>query len=125
MATAKEKIKANQLLKAEEVEKADTRQRINQYNSDSRNKVDKKDGVEGMMSKKPKSSVGMYRKSLEIIEKYNKLSGSEKDKLNKMEKEEVQQAKMYVKEIASQTSHKSMKRSNRLLMQGMSVEDDE
>lgn len=125
MATVKEKIKTNQLRKAEEVEKADTRQRINQYNSDPRNKVDNKDGVEGMMNKKPKSSVGMYKKSLEVIEKYNKLSKSEKDKLNKMEKEEVQQAKMYVKKIASQTSHKGINRNNRVLMKGMSLKDDE
>ena len=78
-----------------------------------------------MMNKKPKSSVGMYKKSLEVIEKYNKLSKSEKDKLNKMEKEEVQQAKMYVKKIASQTSHKGINRNNRVLMKGMSLKDDE
>lgn len=123
MATVKEKIKENQLKKAEEVERLDTKLRKDAYNADPKNRPSKK-GKEGLINK-PKSSVGMYKKSLEIIEKYNKLSKSERDKFNKMEKEEVQQAKMYVKHIASQTSHKSLNRNNRVLMKDMSVKDDE
>tara|TARA_R110000822_G_scaffold129569_2_gene265776 strand:+ start:2087 stop:2452 length:366 start_codon:yes stop_codon:yes gene_type:complete len=119
MTTAKEQIKANQLNKAEEVEKRDTKLRVDAYNSDPRNRPSK-EGTEGLINK-PKSSVGLYKKSLEMIEKYNNLSKAEQDKLNKMEKEKLQQAKMYVKEIASQTSHKSLNRNNRPLMQDAEI----
>tara|TARA_R110000823_G_C15542663_1_gene458343 strand:- start:90 stop:497 length:408 start_codon:yes stop_codon:yes gene_type:complete len=135
MATAKEKIKTNQVKKAREIEKRLTEDKMSEYKRDLKdwqdrpeNRISNPEGSAGVMRRgpqKPASLIGRYESSLKFIEEYNNMSEEKRGKLNKIEKDNVQQAKMYVKHIASQTSHKSLNRNNRVLMKDISVKDDE
>tara|TARA_R110000787_G_scaffold238893_1_gene345052 strand:- start:1273 stop:1695 length:423 start_codon:yes stop_codon:yes gene_type:complete len=140
MATAKEKIKTNQVKKAREIEKRLTEDKMSQYKRDLKdwqdrpeNRIINPDGSAGVMRRgpqKPASLIGRYESSLKFIEEYSNMSKEERDKIARKEKDfrveqsYLDQAKNYVSYIAKQTSHKSLNRNTRSLMKNEKIREE-